>query len=139
MQVECSSLFINPDYPFIGASPDGLVSCLCCGGVRHFILINVLSDPDIFSALTVTRMIQSKNQLRIPSNTSSRPMLYKDVIILFVQEIKISPSKVEWKDLVTYNIMRDFDSHLIHCLPSVLSSDIKMSVLVFPNAAACKI
>ena len=26
-----SGLFIHPDYPFMGASPDGLVSCLCCG------------------------------------------------------------------------------------------------------------
>ena len=24
-------LFLHHDYPFIGASPDGLVSCLCCG------------------------------------------------------------------------------------------------------------
>ena len=24
-------VFIHPDYPFMGASPDGLVSCLCCG------------------------------------------------------------------------------------------------------------
>ena len=24
-------LFLNLDHPFIGASPDGLVSCLCCG------------------------------------------------------------------------------------------------------------
>ena len=27
---ECG-FFIHPDYPFVGASPDGLISCSCCG------------------------------------------------------------------------------------------------------------
>ena len=26
-----SGLVINPKYPYIGASPDGVVSCMCCG------------------------------------------------------------------------------------------------------------
>ncbi|XP_060784112.1 uncharacterized protein LOC132890853 isoform X2 [Neoarius graeffei] len=30
-KVEQSGLQINPAYPFLGASPDGLVSCACCG------------------------------------------------------------------------------------------------------------
>ena len=29
--VQAAGLFINPLYPHLGASPDGLVSCLCCG------------------------------------------------------------------------------------------------------------
>ncbi|XP_060594190.1 uncharacterized protein LOC132748587 [Ruditapes philippinarum] len=29
--IQQSGLWINPKYPFIGASPDGLVSCDCCG------------------------------------------------------------------------------------------------------------
>ena len=29
--VKESGFFIHPGYPFIGASPDGLISCLCCG------------------------------------------------------------------------------------------------------------
>lgn len=29
--IEQSGLQINPAYPFLGASPDGLVSCTCCG------------------------------------------------------------------------------------------------------------
>ena len=28
---ECVRLFINPAFPHLGASPDGLVSCKCCG------------------------------------------------------------------------------------------------------------
>jgi len=31
-QVRDSGLIINPDVPHLGASPDGLVSCDCCGG-----------------------------------------------------------------------------------------------------------
>lgn len=31
LNVELSGLQINPAYPFLGASPDGLVSCACCG------------------------------------------------------------------------------------------------------------
>ena len=26
-----SGLIIHKDYPFIAASPDGVVNCLCCG------------------------------------------------------------------------------------------------------------
>ena len=29
--VQLSGLVINPEYPFLGASPDGIVSCDCCG------------------------------------------------------------------------------------------------------------
>jgi len=28
---ECAGLFINPAFPHLGASPNGLVSCRCCG------------------------------------------------------------------------------------------------------------
>ncbi|KAM4537015.1 uncharacterized protein PAE49_021422 [Odontesthes bonariensis] len=31
LKVEQSGLQINPAFPFLGASPDGLVSCACCG------------------------------------------------------------------------------------------------------------
>ena len=30
-EVKASGFFINTDYPFIGATPDGLVTCTCCG------------------------------------------------------------------------------------------------------------
>lgn len=29
--VEENGLFVNPQWPYIGASPDGIVCCLCCG------------------------------------------------------------------------------------------------------------
>lgn len=31
LQVSRCGLFISIEYPFIGASPDGVVECLCCG------------------------------------------------------------------------------------------------------------
>lgn len=31
LKVRKSGLVINPNYPYIGASPDGVVSCECCG------------------------------------------------------------------------------------------------------------
>ena len=31
VQVEDCGLFIDRDHPFIAASPDGLVTCSCCG------------------------------------------------------------------------------------------------------------
>lgn len=30
-QVKCTGLHVHPNYPHLGASPDGLVSCSCCG------------------------------------------------------------------------------------------------------------
>ena len=36
---ECGFFFINPDVPYLGASPDGLVWCDCCG--EGFLEINV--------------------------------------------------------------------------------------------------
>ena len=32
LTAQVSGLIINPQWPFIGASPDGLPSCTCCGG-----------------------------------------------------------------------------------------------------------
>ena len=29
-KVEESGLFLSTEYPFVGASPDGLVKCACC-------------------------------------------------------------------------------------------------------------
>ena len=31
LQVEKCGLIVNPDFPYMGSSPDGLVSCSCCG------------------------------------------------------------------------------------------------------------
>ena len=33
LKVRKSGLFINPSYTYLGASPDGIVSCDCCGKV----------------------------------------------------------------------------------------------------------
>ena len=30
-QIFDSGLWINKDFPYLGASPDGIVSCDCCG------------------------------------------------------------------------------------------------------------
>ena len=30
-EIELAGLYVNPLSPHLGASPDGLVSCLCCG------------------------------------------------------------------------------------------------------------
>lgn len=30
-KVQLSGLVINPSYPYIGASPDGVFTCSCCG------------------------------------------------------------------------------------------------------------
>ena len=30
-EVEATGLHVNPKYPYLGASPDGLVMCACCG------------------------------------------------------------------------------------------------------------
>ena len=39
-----AGLFLHPDTPFIGASPDGMVSCKCCGeGVLE---VNIGASPD---------------------------------------------------------------------------------------------
>ena len=38
-----TGFFINPSVPFLGASPDGLVSCDCCG--VNVIEVKVLSVP----------------------------------------------------------------------------------------------
>ena len=29
--VDLSGVILNPDFPYLGASPDGIVNCLCCG------------------------------------------------------------------------------------------------------------
>ena len=29
--VNLSGLILNPNFPYLGASPDGIVNCLCCG------------------------------------------------------------------------------------------------------------
>ena len=29
--VDLSGVILNPDFPYLGASPDGIVNCSCCG------------------------------------------------------------------------------------------------------------
>ena len=29
--INLSGLILNPDFPYLGASPDGIVNCSCCG------------------------------------------------------------------------------------------------------------
>ena len=29
--ITASGLFVNPQYPHLGASPDGIITCSCCG------------------------------------------------------------------------------------------------------------
>ena len=33
-EIELAGFYVNPLSPHLGASPDGLVSCLCCGLIR---------------------------------------------------------------------------------------------------------
>lgn len=30
-EIDDAGLFVNPSYPHLGASPDGLIRCACCG------------------------------------------------------------------------------------------------------------
>ena len=46
-EVEESGLFINTQHPFIGASPDGLLTCDCCGDGICEIKVCMLSTISI--------------------------------------------------------------------------------------------
>ena len=40
LSVTESELVINPQWPYIGASPDGFVNCLCCGkGILDVLIV----------------------------------------------------------------------------------------------------
>ena len=48
LSIADSGLVINPQWPFIGASPDGIVSCACCGtGVLEIKCPNCHQGTDI--------------------------------------------------------------------------------------------
>ena len=48
-----SGLFINPDYPHIGAYPDGLIDCLCCGeGILEVKCPHCLTEMELIDLLT---------------------------------------------------------------------------------------
>ena len=48
LSVAGSGLVINPQWPFIGASPDGIINCTCCG--KGVLEINPLRTIRIFSS-----------------------------------------------------------------------------------------
>ena len=43
-QIRESGLILNPKYPHLGASPDGLVTCTCCGDGLCEIKVQCLCD-----------------------------------------------------------------------------------------------
>ena len=52
MQIEQCGLFVHKQFQFIGTSPDGIVTCDCCGeGVLELKCPLCLVDDDDFSSL----------------------------------------------------------------------------------------
>jgi hypothetical protein len=94
--LQCSTrkagLFISPDHPFIGASPDGLVECECCGkGVveikcpySHFnkTIADVVADDPFFCLNTSLQLKKSHSyytQVQVEMYVTSRT--YTDFIV----------------------------------------------------------
>lgn len=51
VEVTTAGLHLHPEYPFLGASPDGLVQCDCCGrGVLEIKCPFCLTKKDIYAA-----------------------------------------------------------------------------------------
>jgi len=46
-EIQENGLFLNVEYPYVGASPDGLVTCLCCSDGICEIKVNYGYDSDI--------------------------------------------------------------------------------------------
>ncbi len=75
LEVKECGLFISVENPFIGASPDGVIECKCCGWGIIEIKVSILSRHCIvmihhiiltlYSVHTVTEMRRLKRQHRI--------------------------------------------------------------------------
>ena len=65
-QVQPAGLFVNPQYPYLGASPDGVVSCQCCGeGIIEIKCPYSLRDSDpntITISLSFLHLLRSGNE-----------------------------------------------------------------------------
>ena len=73
-RVEECGFFLSTEYPFIGASPDGLVTCACCSdGICEIkvcsitllcmLVHKIITQINICSVLIVTKGKRSKRQL----------------------------------------------------------------------------
>ena len=80
-KVEESGLFISTEYPFVGASPDGLVTCACCSDgvceikvcsltliLRIHMYSNHMTIYPMCSAHIVTKKITLEGLLKTPTS-----------------------------------------------------------------------
>lgn len=86
-----AGLFINPDTPFIGATPDGLVHCDCCGdGVlevkcpyskKDVPMETACADPSFCLSTSdqARYSIEGKSSVLL-SNSNSTPFNQKEVL-----------------------------------------------------------
>ncbi|XP_013382110.1 uncharacterized protein LOC106152913 [Lingula anatina] len=67
-QVERSGLLLNPDFPEFGASPDGFVSCNCCGkGLLEIKCPFTLREAD---SIQMTWLENTEGGLKLKKNTA---------------------------------------------------------------------
>ncbi|KAM3619822.1 uncharacterized protein V6R79_014096 [Siganus canaliculatus] len=109
-QVQASGFVINPDYPWIGASPDGLVTCTCHGdGVleikcpfssKDCTLTESCKDPSFCLRIeedgTMTLKTDHKYMYQVQAQMHVARVSYCDFMVwtlqdIFIQRIKYDP------------------------------------------------
>ena len=103
-----SGLFINPSYPHIGATPDGLVSCTCCGdGVMEVKCPHCLTERDI------PDLVDEPNFCLVSSESGS-VQLSRDHQYYFQVQAQIYVSQKAYCDFVVWGPK---SVHIEHVLP----------------------
>lgn len=102
-RVEKCGLFISTEYPFIGATPDGMVACACCGdGICEIkvSIVQVIIAPWLFKCMG---FVQPKGVHMIvlgwynpTSKAHSTTDLYHSFYSLALMSLAVLPSAVGW-------------------------------------------
>ncbi|XP_063444855.1 uncharacterized protein LOC134725172 [Mytilus trossulus] len=93
--VELSGLIINKDIPHLGASPDAIVNCKCCGkGIVE------IKCPYTFKNLTLDEISEKKYHL---TKTSDGVIELKKTSNWYIQiQSQMAISNLQWCDFVLY-------------------------------------
>ena len=99
LRVSLCGLFINPQFPILGASPDGIVECECCGvGV-----LEIKCPYCVRDCTEETEFLEKVNYLKSVTNEKENYGLDKDHSFFYQIQCQLFVADKEYCDFMVWN------------------------------------
>ena len=110
-EINKSGLIIDPIYPFMGASPDGLVCCTCCGrGVLEVKCPFSCKDKE-FHSVTV-----ENSKFFLYNDDDGTLKLKRNQAYFYQVQMQIKFSQTQYCDFVVWKKDDLFVEHIFQCM-----------------------